>query len=111
MNQTQRGIAGTFAIALIVAALFYVPWRIESNGKLAWAPFYRNPVMGQSIRITETIDSRFIRLKGRPVWGIYFLQLGAIGLVGVGAYRMARSKDDEDGKDGKDGKDRADSYS
>ena len=92
MNHNQRGVAGTVAIALLVAALFFIPWRIESNGKLAWAPFYRNPVMQRSIRMTEQIDSQFVRLKGRPVWALYVAQLVAIGAVGGVVYWMARDE-------------------
>gem|GEM_PF-5937139 len=95
MNHNQRGVAGTVAIALLVAALFFIPWRIESNGKLAWAPFYRNPVMQRSISMTEQIDTQFVRLKGRPVWGLYAFQLVMIGVVGGVVYRMARDAPDD----------------
>jgi len=94
MNQIQRTIFGTAVIALIVAALFYVPWRIESTGNLAWAPFYRNPVMGRSTQFTESIDARFVRLKGQPVYGIYALQLIIIGSAGAAAYWFARDEND-----------------
>lgn len=94
MNHNQRGIAGTVAIALIVAALFYVPWRIESTGDLAWAPFYRNPVMAQSTLIEDSINTAYARLKGRPVWGLYLIQLASIGLVGGGIFWMARDKEE-----------------
>ncbi len=90
MNEKQRAIAGTVAMAFLVAAFFYVPWRIESSGDLTWAPFYRNPVMGRSTLITETVETQFIRLKGRPVWGLYVLQLATIAAVGVTVYRFAR---------------------
>ena len=94
MNQRQRAITGTAAIALIVAALFYVPWRIESTGDLKWAPFYRNPVMERSTLFTESVDTRFVRLKGRPVYRLYALQLIAIGFVGATAYWFAREQDE-----------------
>ena len=94
MNHTQRGIAGTFAIALIVAALFYIPWRIESTGDLAWAPFYRNPVVGSSTFDGDTITTRYVQLLGRPVWSIYALQLIAIGAIGSGAFWLKRDRDE-----------------
>ncbi len=90
MNEKQRAIAGTVAIAFLVAALFYVPWRIESSGDLTWAPFYRNPVMGRSTLIEETVDTQFVRLKGQPVWEIYVLQLAAIAAAGFTVYRFAQ---------------------
>lgn len=94
MNQKQRAIAGTVTIALIVAAMFYIPWRIESSGNLTWAPFYRNPVVGKSFRITESIETRFTRLKGRRLWGVYAFQLALIGSVGAGVYWYARDKEE-----------------
>lgn len=94
MNHRQRGIAGTLAIALIVAALFYIPWRIESTGDLAWAPFYRNPAMGRSTLNTDTIDTQYVRLKGRPVWGMYASQLIVIGAIGSTVFWLARDRED-----------------
>ena len=96
MNEKQRAVLGTSAIALLVAALFYVPWRIESTGDLKWAPFYRNPVVERSTLIGETIDSQFIRLKGRPVYGLYLLQLLTIGATGAFVYRFVRDRDDSE---------------
>jgi hypothetical protein len=90
MNEKQRSVTGTLAIALIVAALFYIPWRIESSGDLRWAPFYRNPVISLSTLSDDTIQSRFVRLKGRPVIWLYLLQLGAIGATGAAAYWYVR---------------------
>lgn len=95
MNHRQRGVLGTAAIALIAISLFYVPWRIESNGEIAWAPFYRNPVMERATRITGDIETRFVRLKGRPVWWLYGMQL--IAIVGVGGVVYWKSRDEEDG--------------
>ena len=95
MNEKQRAVAGTVAIALLVVALFYVPWRVESTGDLKWAPFYRNPVVERSTLMGESIESRFIRLKGRPVWSLYLLQLMAIGASGALVYWLVRDESDQ----------------
>lgn len=92
MNHTQRGVVGTTVIALFVAALFYVPWRIESSGDLQWAPFYRNPAVGRSTMTDYGIESRYIELKGRPIVGLYLLQLAAIGGIGFVAFRAVRDR-------------------
>ncbi len=94
MNHTQRGIAGTVAIALIVAALFYIPWRITSTGDLAWAPFYRNPAVGTTTRVVGGTVNRFIELKGQPVWWLYGVQLAVIAGAGAVAVRMSRGEDE-----------------
>ena len=88
MNHNQRGALGTTAIALIAAALFYIPWRLESTDSIAYAPFYRAPVVKQSARIEGTIGSRYIYLEGRPVWWLYGLQIGAITGAGFFAFRL-----------------------
>ncbi len=92
MNEKQRAVAGTTAIALIVAALFYIPWKIESSGDLKWAPFYRGPVLVTSTGIAR-VNSRFVRLKGRPVYPLYALQLILIGSVGVAIFRLVGRED------------------
>lgn len=94
-NHNQRGALGTAAIALIAAALFYIPWRVESTGDIAYAPFYRNPVMGQHTRMEQTIESRFIRLKGRPIWWLYGLQLVGIAGAGFVAIRLLEQPDEQ----------------
>ena len=86
-NDNQRAVLATFAVALLVAALFYIPWRIESTGDLKWAPFYRNPVVERSTLIEESIETEFVRVKGQPVLGLYLLQLFAIGATGAAVYR------------------------
>ncbi len=97
MNHTQRGVLGTTVIALFVVALFYIPWRIESTGDLAWAPFYRNPVVGQSTLKGETIETRFVRLKGRPVWWLHGLQIVSVAGAGYVAFHLAWREEEEEG--------------
>jgi hypothetical protein len=94
MNEKQRTVVATFTCALIVAALFYIPWRVESTGDLKWAPFHRNPVLERSTLIGDSIDSRFVRLKGQPVFGLYVVQLILIGTTGAAAYWFVRDQDD-----------------
>ena len=95
MNEKQRAVAGTVAIAFIVAALFYIPWRIEATGDLTWAPFYRNPIMDRASRIMGATESRLVELKGRPVWSLYAAQLIVIGSFGAGAYWYMRDEEDD----------------
>jgi hypothetical protein len=92
MNEKQRAVMGTVAIALLVAALFYIPWTVAATGELRWAPFYRNPVVQQRVAMGESTDSRFIRLKGQRAYGVYALQLLVIGAIGAFAYRAAEDK-------------------
>jgi hypothetical protein len=92
MNDRQGMVIGIATMALIVAALFYVPWRIESTGELTWTPFYRNPVVARPTYVTGKVESRYIQLMGRPVYGIYVLQLLAIGGAGAFAYYAARER-------------------
>ncbi len=94
MNEKQRTEVATVTIALFVAALFYIPWRVESTGDLKWAPYYRNPVLGRSTHIGERIDTRYVRLKGQPVYSLYVAQLVLIGSAGAIAYWLFRDKED-----------------
>lgn len=96
MNHTQRGVLGTTVIALFVVALFYIPWRIESNGDLTWAPFYRNPVVGQSTLQDETIETRFVRLKGQPIWWLHGLQIVSIAGAGYATFHLVRREEEEE---------------
>ncbi len=95
MNHNQRGALGTTAIALIAAALFYIPWRVEATDDIVYAPFYRTPVVKQSARIEGTIGSRYIYLQGRPIWWLYGLQIGAIAGTGAIVFRLLAEPTEE----------------
>lgn len=99
MNHNQRGALGTTAIALIAASLFYIPWRIESTDHIAYAPFYRHPVVKQSARIEGTIGSRYVYLDGHPIWWLYGLQLGAIAGAGTVGFKLLAGSDEDETED------------
>lgn len=92
MNDRQRLITATFAVALFVAAFFFVPWRRHDSRRILWAPFYRNPITLESTLSGSTINNRFVRMKGRPVWSLYFLQLVGIAGTGYVLFRLVRSE-------------------
>ncbi len=94
MNHTQRGVLGTTVIALFVVALFYIPWRIESTGNVMWAPFYRNPAVGTSTLKGKTIESRFVRLKGQPIWWLHGLQLVSVAGAGYATFHLVRREEE-----------------
>ncbi len=82
MNDRQRVVTATFVVALLVAAVYYVPWLRYETGDIHWSPFYRNPMTLESTIGASSVHNRFAYIKGRPLYSLYFLQL--IGIAGVG---------------------------
>ncbi|MBT8400289.1 MAG: hypothetical protein KJO98_07420 [Rhodothermia bacterium] len=96
MNDKQRVITATFVVALFVAAFFFVPWIRHESNDIRYAPFYRNPITLESAFSGSTVYRKFVRMKGRPLYSLYFLQLVGIAGTGFVLYRLARTKDSEE---------------
>lgn len=98
MNQLQSGILGTAVVALIVAALYFIPWRVDETNDLVWAPFYRNPVEFEATYMDGETRAVFRQVKGRRAWGVYALQFVVIGTVGWLSFAAAADdlEDEED---------------
>ncbi len=86
MNDRQRTVLGVAVMALIVATLFFVPWRIESTDEIKWAPAYRSPVSSVRSYSTELHDTSYAYNDGEIAVGIYVLQILAIGAAGGAAF-------------------------
>lgn len=82
MNETQRTIRAIAAVAMLLAVLFFVPWRIESSGELKWAPLFRPPVSHSLTYETERPGSRYTYDEAEVALEIYFLEILVIGLIG-----------------------------
>lgn len=88
MENKQSAILGTLVAALFISTFFFVPWRMESSGDLAWAPAYRPPVtVEQSVR-DETVRSVVRYEEGEVAVGVFVVQLLAILAVGVGGLAL-----------------------
>lgn len=44
MSERQKFVLGAAAAALIIASMFFVPWRVESSDEITWAPIHRQPI-------------------------------------------------------------------
>jgi hypothetical protein len=95
MNQLQTGILGTAVVALLVAGLFFIPWRVDETNELAWAPFYRNPVEFEAAYMDGRTRSVFRQVKGRRAWAVYTLQFVLIGGSGWIAFAAAADRPDD----------------
>ena len=73
-------------MALIIAALFFVPWRAEYSDELKWAPVYRNPIVVLQTRVGSAIDTQYVEETGERAYGVYLLQLFLIAGVGALAF-------------------------
>ena len=82
MNKLQQDVLGTTVIALILAVMFFVPWRVESGG-IEWAPFYREPI---SWVRSYGGGSYLTYLEGEVAYGIMALEVLAIGALGWVGY-------------------------
>ena len=96
MNDTQRVVLATSVIAVLVSALFFIPWQREDADEIHWAPFYRAPISVESTLRGTTAYNELARVKGRPMFGLYVIQLVGIGGIGLVAFLIART-DEEPG--------------
>ncbi len=81
MNERQSYVVGAGAVFLIIAVLFFVPWRVGRADDIRWAPLYRAPVTYVSTYMDETVKSSFKYEKGRIALDILLLELLCISVV------------------------------
>ncbi|GAB5521873.1 MAG: hypothetical protein RhofKO_41240 [Rhodothermales bacterium] len=94
----QNAVKAVTVAALLVAALFYIPWRIEPSGALRWAPAYRPPMI-YSVAYEDNVRvARYVYNEGTIAFGVLILQLGIIAGTGRLLYVQAgREQDDFEG--------------
>jgi len=80
----ERAVAASTMAAILVVLLFFVPWRIEPNNKIVWAPFYRSPITSTTT-FEESGRTGVTYEEGEIAVGILLLQV--LGVVAVGVYR------------------------
>lgn len=95
MNDRQRTVVGIVAVALIIAALFFVPWRTAPEGEVAWAPVYRSPISQVRSYASELHDTDLRYGEGHVAFGLLVLELAGIGLLGWGAYVLSADAREE----------------
>lgn len=79
----SRGVAvATAASVLILVVLFFMPWRIEATGEIAWAPVYRPPI--DYVTTFQEVDNALVRYyeTAEVAWDILLLQLAGIAALG-----------------------------
>lgn len=89
MTDKQNLVFAVTTVALLVAALFYIPWRIEPSGTLRWAPAYRPPMMYTVTYEDDVAISRYVYNEGRIAFGVLAFQLLCIGGAGALLYIAA----------------------
>ncbi|MEM6646195.1 MAG: hypothetical protein AAF730_08075 [Bacteroidota bacterium] len=93
MTDKQNLVFAVTVAALVVAALFYIPWRIEPSGTLRWAPAYRPPMMYTVTYEGDVAVSRYVYNEGRVAFGVLAFQLLCIGGTGAMLYVAAGRED------------------
>lgn len=88
MSEKQRLILGLTICAVLLAGLFFMPWRITASDELAWGPIYRPPVSHALSYQHSTPGARYTYETAERALGVYVLQLLAIGALGGIAYRL-----------------------
>lgn len=79
--QRQEVAVATTVGALIVAVLFFIPWRLERTGELIWSPFYRSPLSHTS-PFQELGNAHVYYESTQVAFDILFLQVLSIIAIG-----------------------------
>lgn len=75
MNDSQKTVFGVAAVALLIAILFFIPWRMEPSGELAWAPIYRQPMSEARSYATDLHDTALVYESGEIAVGAFALEI------------------------------------
>lgn len=98
MNDKKRTVLGVGVVTVILAAMFFVPWRIESSDELKWSPIYRQPVTYSQTYETRSPGARYAYDEARIDVGFFLLEILAIGAASATGYVLA-SGDEKDNHD------------
>lgn len=96
MNEKQRTVVGAVAAALIIAGLFFAPWRHTQTGELTWAPVFRKPASYTGYYQGRESGSAIRYDDATFAAGIFALQLLGIGGLGWVAYVVSADHENED---------------
>jgi len=77
----QEVAVATTAGALVVAVLFFIPWRVESTGDLVWSPLYRRPFSHTS-PFEALRDAQVYYESVQVAFDIFVLQVLSIAAIG-----------------------------
>ena len=92
MNEAQRTVLAVAVVALIIATVFYVPWRVQPTEEIKWAPIYRQPVSyvrSYNDAYSQEGSSRFSYDDGEVAVGILALEIVGLGVAGWIAFLFA----------------------
>lgn len=92
MNEKQSFVVATGVAFLIIATVFFVPWRLASTGEIKWSPIYRQPMSYISTNDRDPGDSRYVYDKADIAAGILLLEVFGILVVSGGLYYFLKDR-------------------
>lgn len=81
-SEARNTAIAVVVVAIIIAALLFVPHRIELTGDIAWSPLYRGPLEYQAFDTGATESAVITALDANISWGWYIAELVALALLG-----------------------------
>lgn len=95
MNDQQRTVCAIGVVVILLGAIFFVPWRVESSGEIEWGPVYRQPVTYSQTYATERPGARYAYDDAHIHIGYLLFELLAIGAVCAAGYVLAAGAREE----------------
>lgn len=89
MNDHQRTVVAIAVVLLLIAPMFFVPWRTGPESELQFAPIYRPPVSHVRSYASELHDTRYAYDEGSIAVDLLALEMAMIGLIGWAAYAVS----------------------
>lgn len=81
LNSWRTAVVATAAASLIIAVLFFIPWRLEHTNEIVWAPVYRPP-LSHATTFQELGTARVNYESGEVA--VEYLLVQVFGIVAVG---------------------------
>lgn len=89
LKSSERATIATLVATLVVVMLFFIPWRIDRNNEIVWAPFYRPPIT-HTTTFQELGGARVNYEKGEVAYDILLLQVLGVLAVGLASSLLMR---------------------
>jgi hypothetical protein len=95
-SEARNTAISVVVVAIMIAAIFFVPHRIELTGDIAWSPLYRGPLEYQAFDTGASESAVITALDSHISWGWYIAELVALALVGWITIQVATGIGEED---------------
>jgi hypothetical protein len=89
MSNPQRTVCAIGAATMVLAVMFFVPWRLHSTNEIEWGALFRQPMSYAQSYATDEPGARIYTQDADIHTSYLLIEILAIGAVSLAGYLLA----------------------